>query len=31
MANEYTNKVKVKAIPVTYTDNAAGGQTCTVG
>lgn len=27
----YLSQVTVHAIPVTYTDNAAGGQTCTVG
>lgn len=28
---KYISEVKVKPIPVSYTDNAAGGQTCTVG
>lgn len=28
---DYLSQVTVKAIPVTYTDNAAGGQTVTIG
>lgn len=28
---KYISEVKVAAIPVSYTDNAAGGQTCKVG
>lgn len=28
---KYISEVKVKAIPVSYVDNAAGGQTCTIG
>lgn len=28
---KYISEVKVKPIPVTYVDNASGGQTCTVG
>ena len=27
----YLSQVSVAAIPVTYSDNAAGGQTCTIG
>ena len=27
----YLSQVEVAAIPVTYSDNAAGGQTCTIG
>lgn len=30
-AADYLSQVTVKAIPVTYTDNAAGGQTVTIG
>lgn len=28
---DYLSQVSVAAIPVTYSDNAAGGQTCTIG
>lgn len=28
---DYLSQVEVAAIPVTYSDNAAGGQTCTIG
>lgn len=28
---DYLSQVDVAAIPVTYADNAAGGQTCTIG
>lgn len=28
---DYLSQVSVSAIPVTYSDNAAGGQTCTIG
>ena len=28
---DYLSQVTVAAIPVTYTDNAAGGRTCTIG
>lgn len=28
---DYLSQVDVAAIPVTYTDNTAGGQTCTIG
>ena len=28
---DYLSQVVVEVIPVTYTDNAAGGQTCTIG
>lgn len=30
-SGKYISEVKVKPIPVSYADNAAGGQTCTVG
>ena len=28
---DYLSQVEVAAIPVTYSDNSAGGQTCTIG
>ena len=28
---DYLSQVSVAAIPVNYSDNSAGGQTCTIG